>query len=318
MLALLSILTVVSGCDKARALAGGGGAEAAEPPASERLDLSRQPEILFQVFGERDDARMIPIAVIEEGRLTPIVLASAGWRQFDAMYGKSGKAYTLYRGGRALGTATVRQGMWERPDEPLYALPNCVLMVPLSRVRLDTRARLGFTVEALASNATLGRSGGGGGSMAAAEIEQIARGIGEIAAQRARIASGTLATLSLNAIAIETRSGVPPAVIATFTDPKAEEREASGGKTASIFAIGEQGEDGVYQIAFSHIVNGAADDADYRRYIDHLDIDADGTDEIVLEGWDTRGSSFLSVLRSSGGRWSEMFRSRGQWCLDRG
>lgn len=317
MLALLTILTVVSGCDKARALAGGGGADAAEPPPSERLDLSKGPEILFQVFGERDDARMIPIAVIDGGRLGPIVLATDGWRQFDALYGKSGTNYKLYRDGRSVGTATVRQGMWERP-EPLYALPNCDLLIPLSRVRLDTRMRLGFTVEALASNATLGRAGGSAASMPQAEVDRIAREIGEVAAQRARIASGTLAGLMLNAVAIEIRNGTAPVVIVTFTDPKAEEREASGGKTASIFAIAEEGEDGTYQIAFSHIVNGDADDAEYRRYLDHLDLDADGTDEMVLEGWDTRGASFLSVLRSGGGKWSEMYRSRGQWCLDRG
>lgn len=315
--ALASILTVAQGCDKARELAGGGGAEAAEPAAADRLDLSSRPEILFQVFGESNDARMIPIAVIQGGRLDQIVLGSAGWKQFDGMYGKSGTAYTLYADGRSVGTAVVRQGMWEKPQEPLYSLPNCALMIPLSRVRLETRLKLGFTVEAFASNATLGRASGSPG-MRAADVEDAARQVGEAAAQRARISSGTLESLNLSADAIEVRAGGPPMIVATFTDPKADDKAASGGKTASIFAIAEPGEDGSWQIAYSHIVNGAADEAEYRRYLDHLDVDRDGTDEIVLEGWDASGTSFLSILRADGAKWSETFRSRAQWCLDRG
>ncbi|HUF26909.1 MAG TPA: hypothetical protein VMM18_08015 [Gemmatimonadaceae bacterium] len=317
LLVLASILTLAPGCDKAKELAGGSGAQAAEPPASERLDLSTSPEILFQVFGERDDARMIPIAVIDGGRLKPIVLAASGWRQFDAMYGKAGTSYTLYRDGRAAGTAVVRQGMWEKPDQPLYSLPNCQVMIPLSRVRVDTRMRLGFTIEALASNASLGRRASDP-TLSAAQVDQLARQVGQTAAQQGRIAAGVLAGLNLNARAIETRSAGPPVVIASFTDPKADERAASGGNTANIFAIAERGEDGSYQIAFSHVVSGSAADAEYRRFIDHLDIDGDGTDEIVLEGWDARGSSFLSVIRAANGRWSEMYRSRTHWCLDRG
>ena len=315
--ALASILTVGQGCDKARELAGGGGAEAAEPSAAQRLDLSSRPEILFQVFGESNDARMMPIAVIQGGQLDQIVLASAGWKQFDAMYGKSGTSYTLYSDGRAAGTATVRQGMWEKPQEPLYSLPSCELMVPLSRVRLDARRKMGFTVEAFASNATLGRAAGSPG-MSADDVADAARQVGESAAQRARISSGTLEGLNLSADAIEIRAGGAPVIVAAFTDPKADDKAASGGKTASIFAIAEPAEDGSWQIAYSHIVNGAADDAEYRRYIDHLDIDRDGTDEIVLEGWDASGASFLSFLRADGTKWTEVFRSRAQWCLDKG
>ena len=315
--ALASILTVAPGCDKAKQIAGGGSAEVTEPAAASRLDLSSRPEILFQVFGESNDARMIPVAVIQGGRLEQIVLASSGWKQFDGMYGKSGTSYTLYSDGRPVGTTTVRQGMWEKPQEPLYSLPSCELMIPLSRVRLDTRMKLGFTVEAFASNGTLGRSAGSPG-MSAADVADAARQVGEAAAQRARISSGTLESLTLSADAIEIRSGGAPVVIAAFTDPKADDKAAGGGKTASIFAIAEPAEDGGWQIVYSHIVNGSAQDAEYRRYIDHLDIDRDGTDEIVLEGWDASGTSFLSFLRADGTKWSEIFRSRAQWCLDRG
>lgn len=314
--ALASILTVAQGCDKAKQLTGGGGGEAAEPAAESRLDLSSRPDILFQVFGESNDARMIPVAVIQGGRLEPIVLASAGWKQFDALYGKSGTSYSLYSDGRSVGSAIVRQGMWEKPQEPLYSLPSCQLIVPLSRVRLDTRLKIGFTVEAFASNATLGRAAGSPG-MSAADVSDAARQVGAAAAQRARISSGTLESLSLSADAIEIRADGPPVIVAAFTDPKVDDKAASGAKTASIFAIAEPAEDGSWQIVYSHIVNGAADEAEYRRYLDHLDLDRDGTDEIVLEGWDASGTSFLSFLRSDGTKWTEMFRSRAEWCLDR-
>ena len=48
--------------------------------------------------------------------------------------------------------------------------------------------------------------------------------------------------------------------------------------------------------------------AEFRRYIDHLDINGDGIDEIVLEGWQFAGETYVSVLGYANGEWSEVFR----------
>ena len=73
------------------------------PPPEARLDLTKRPDIVFQLFGERDDARMVPVAAVVDGMLKPIELTASGWREFDAMYTRSNKSYPLYRDGAAIG-----------------------------------------------------------------------------------------------------------------------------------------------------------------------------------------------------------------------
>jgi hypothetical protein len=132
---IATILVVAAGCDKAKSLFGlGHPPEPEGPPLEARLDLTKRPDVLFQLFGERDDARMVPVAAIIDGTLKPIELTSSGWREFDAMYTRSNKSYSLYQDGAAIGEVRVRRGMWERSGEPLYSLPGCRLVMPLSAV----------------------------------------------------------------------------------------------------------------------------------------------------------------------------------------
>ena len=310
---LATILMVTVGCDKAKELAGGARAQAAVP-ASEQLDLSRKPEILFQVFGERDDPRMIPIATIDAGRLKPIHLSAAGWKQFDAIYMRGGMSYPLFRDGRPAGTVEIRQGMWEKPT-PLYSLPRCELLTPLSAVSMDGSLRTGYTVEYLASTAALG-SAPAGKPFSQAEAETAARALGSAVGVDAGITRRTLDSLDFRGVSIMTGTTDAPTIVASYVDPAAEMSSSAEGRTAHVFAIGDRDADGGYQASFTHTVNGPVASAEYRRFVDHLDIDKDGVDEIVLEGWGSAGETFLSVLTYDNGRWRESYRARSNWCLD--
>jgi hypothetical protein len=83
-----------------------------------------------------------------------------------------------------------------------------------------------------------------------------------------------------------------------------------------LFFIAEMDSTGHYRATYLHRVNGPLETAAFRRYSDHADITGDGIDEIVLEGWQYRGDTFMLVLAYSGGDWTEVFRSRPNWCLD--
>ena len=313
LIALILILT--AGCDKAKELAAGAGgkAQAAEPPAGERLDLSRRPDILFQVFGEKTDAKIIPIAALEGGTLKPIVLTSAGWRQFDAIYMHSGSSYPLYRDGRAESSLEVRQGMWE--GDPLYALPSCQLLTPLASVALAPRTRVGFTVEFLASTAQLGAAHPGrvpGPSEVAKLGRQVATGV----AEANNIAAGALAQLDLASYAVHTGATASPTIVASMSDPRGQDAAAAGGATTHIFVIADRATDGSYIPTYTHVVDGSADAAEQRRYVDHLDVTGDGIDEIFLERTQYGGDTYLEVLGYANGRWELIFRTRPSWCLD--
>lgn len=308
---IATILLVAAGCDKTKTLLGlGRQPEPDGPPPEARLDLTKRPDIIFQLFGERDDPRMVPVAAIVDGVLKPIELTASGWREFDAMYTRSNKSYPLYQDGIAIGEVRVRRGMWERRDEPLYSLPGCRLVTPLSAVALETDARLSFTVEALAMT-----SGVNVRPKPAAKItkglDARARRLAYDVARAAGIDSNALRPSAFHFVAINTGATKSPTLVASFLDPESSDRN---GSTAHVFALADDAGSG-YQPTFRHTASGVVGAAEFRRYIDHLDINGDGIDEIVVEGWQFAGETFVSVLGYANGEWAEVFRGRSSWCL---
>jgi hypothetical protein len=310
---IASILVLAAGCDKTKALLGlGHPPEPDGPPPEARLDLTKRPDIVFQLFGERDDPRMVPIAAVVDGMLKPIELTASGWREFDAMYTHSSKSYSLYRDGAAIGEVRVRRGMWERADEPLYSLPGCRLVTPLSAVSLETNEHLSFTVEALAATS-------GVNVRPKPPVKPIkgldarARRVAFDVARSAGIDSSALRASAFHYIAINTGATKSPTLVASFLDPESSDRNES---TAHVFALADDAGGG-YQPTFRHTASGMVGSAEFRRYIDHLDLNGDGVDEIVLEGWQFAGETFVSVLGYANGEWSEVFRGRSSWCLSR-
>ena len=310
---IATILVAAAGCDKTKSALGlGRPPEPDGPPIGARLDLTRRPDIVFQLFGERDDARMVPVAAVIDGMLKPIELTASGWREFDAMYTRANKTYALYRDGEAIGEVRVRRGMWERASDPLYTLPGCRHTTPLSAVSLETSARLSFTIEALAATP---------GVVVrpkqpikpTRDLEARATAVAYDVARGGGIDSASLRPSAFHYTAINTGATKAPTLVASFLDPEASDRS---GYTSHVFALADDAGGG-YQPTFEHTTSGAVATAEFRRYIDHLDVNGDGIDEIVVEGWQFAGETFVAVLGYANGEWSEVFRGRSSWCLSR-
>lgn len=319
---LATTLILALGCDKARQLASGSGDDsrgAAEQqgPSAERLDLSSHPDILFQIYGERDDPRMIPVGVLRNGKLEQIELGASGWKQFDAIYGKTGAEYTVYDDGRAVGRAKVRQGMWVEGKDPLYTLPNCELMIPQSAMTLEARSRPGYTVSLFASTRALRDAEVT--QMAQGEVDRIARDVATRVARGAGISEAALAGLDLRAVAVKTGVSSSPTIIASMLDPHADEQSSAHERTVHLFVIADRTADGGdYKPTYTHVLDGDAATGDFERFVDHLDVAGDGASEIALDGWRFGGDTFLMFLEYKNGAWSELFRGRSNWCLDAG
>ena len=313
-LALCAPLALAAGtCDKGGKGAGNASAEVAER-VGPKLDLTSKPDILFQVFGERDDPRMIPVAALRNGAIERIELDADGWKSFDGLYMRSPATVALYHDGRKVGDATVRQGMWEKPGEPVYSLPSCRVLTPLAALTLPSGLKAGYTVEYLASNATIGKVQDGA-SMAADVANRAAREVAYGVGERSGIAQSSLDSLDFRAVAIHTGATPEPTLVASFIDPGASDGGVEG-TARHVFAIADRSGDR-YAATFTHAVNGPASNAPYRRYVDHLDLTGDGIDEIVLEGWQPGGDTYLMVLGFKGGKWEEVFRGRSSWCVEK-
>lgn len=290
------ILTVAVGCDK----------QVAGTPTVRNTSLAGKPTTLFLLFGERSDARLLPLATVAGGRITPIVLDSAGWRSFDETYFAPGSPISVYRAGLATSGGTVRRGMWTQPD-PLYTLPGCRALRPLGAIALGSDAGAGLSLELLASSAPLGSATS---RPAATEADQdSARAFAGRAAQRVGLTKSLRDELELVTQAIPTGATDRPTLVVSYS----EKGSGGGSNSRHLFALGDIGVEG-YATTFSHSASDTA--PEFRRLIDHLDVTGDGTDEIVLEGWRQKSESFLVILQFTGGRWREVARSSSAWCAD--
>jgi len=312
---IATVWLVASACGKAHA-SGRRDAATHAAPSGPHLDLRSHPDLLFEVFGDANDPRMIPIAAVGHDQLQQIVLDSTGWRELDADYLRSSKSYSLFVDGRATGTVKVRRGMWQS-DDALYSLPGCQLLTPMAAVRMEgLSANPTFTVEYLASTAALGHQRNSK-AMPGAEVERIARSIGVQAAQTVGIKQATLDSLDFRAVAFPSGDGPWPTIVAAFIDPAAENPASTQETTTHLIVIADRdAAASEYHITYTHRVQGPLASSSFRRYFDHLDVNGDGVDEIFLEGWQFGGDTFLSVLSWKDGKWEETYRTRTKWCLD--
>jgi hypothetical protein len=306
-----TILMVAAGCDKLKSVAGGA-ASAAPAPVVDPLDLSQHPDILFQVFGEKGDTRIIPLAVLRDGTIKPINLSAEGWHQFAAQYEKAGTSYQLYDNGRNAGTATVKQGMWEKASAPLYKLPNCESLIPLATVTLKTSADLGYTVDLLASSADIAPPAAGP-ALTAEELKRLAREMGYRVGDGEGISRKAVDGLEFRSFGVFTGATDAPTVIASFIDAGSE--GGTDAQSRHIFVIADK-KNGEYAPTFSHAFSAASDNDEYRVYLNHLDLTGDGVQEILIEARQVGGGAAVAVLSYQNGGWSEVFRSRSGWCLD--
>jgi hypothetical protein len=147
-------------------------------------------------------------------------------------------------------------------------------------------------------------------------VNHLARVIARDVATSVGIRAAKLDSLNFRALAFFTGASAAPTIIASFIDSSAERPSSIATRTTHLVVIADRDSSGAYHATFSHRINGPLAAAAFRRYFDHLDVDGDGVDEIVLQGWQFGGDTFLSVLGWREGKWQEIYRTRANWCLD--
>jgi hypothetical protein len=296
--AAASILTAAIGCDK-RAQG--------EPPPRVQTSLAGKPTVLFLLFGDRTDPRLLPVATLGHGNVTPITLDANGWRNFDQLYFKTGGQVAVYRGGDLFGNASVRRGMWEG-REALYSLPGCRSLRPLAAVSLPSAPDVA-SLEMVGTSDPLPAAPAH--PQASPAYLDSARAVAARVAKRGGFAAGGLDDLELAVQAFHTGATGRPTLAATYIERGAE----NSPHPRHLFILADSaGAGGDYASSFTYLAKDSV--AEFRRVIDHVDLTGDGVDEIVLEGWRNGGDSFLVVMKYGNGKWHEIARGTNSWCAD--
>jgi hypothetical protein len=313
---MTGILVFVLGCDKSKSA--GPAAEAISPAGATALDLTAKPQLLFQVFGDISDPRVIPIAAVINGNIRQIGLTRAGWHALDSMYFAAGSSYPAYRNDSEAGQITIDRGMWNGGDTPLYPLPGCKDLVPLASAKIALTGKTNEpTVEFIASSAPLMPHAPFTDKLPSdAEIAKLGRAFGHEVGKKSAMDAAELDSLDFSARMIITGASASPTLLVSFVDPSAGDLGPGAGQTSHLFALADKQPDGSYAPTYRHAVSGDAKTVEFQRLIDHIDVNGDGVDELILESWKYGAPNELVVLSFKAGQWHESLRVKQSWCLD--
>ena len=298
-MAVASILTAAVGCDKR--------AEGEPVGARTRLQtsLAGKPTVLFQLFGDPADPRLLPVAIMGHGRISPINLDADGWRTFDKLYFKPGARITIYRRGAPLSAAVVQRGMWSG-GSALYKLPSCRTSRPMAAARLDSIPDEMTTLDLIGTSDPVPVSPHA--VLTQADLDS-AQAMAEQVARRAKLMPAARAEMDLSVMALSTGVSGRPTLVASFM----EKPSSVGLRPRQVFALSDSAATG-YAVSFYHAPRDST--PEFRRLIDHVDLTGDGVDEVVLEGWKPGSDSYPIVLKFINGGWHELARGAGSWCAD--
>ena len=244
--------------------------------------------------------------------MVAVNLDSAGWREFDRKYFREGQTYPTYRDGRLAGYVTVNRGMWT--PEALYTLGQCRNVIPMASVSLSDTGRTRTTVLqfALTRADSTPRPRP---TMTPDSVRAIAKRLGYAAGATVELSPEALDSLDFRALAIVTGARGHPTIVLSFIDPQGGDAGRGMGNTEHVFVVADNDGTG-YVATFTHAWNGDAARAEFRAFVDHLDVTGDGVSEIITDVSVPGSETTTRVLSWRDGIWRESFTTRASWCLD--
>jgi hypothetical protein len=232
-----------------------------------------------------------PIVIISGGKYTqpPVGDDVGAMKKFTDSYFRVGSQYRVIFGGGDAGSLTVQK----------YVADMCGNLV--AEVGAQTAARLGGEVQALAVSSD--KIGSGASSRRApteaerASALEVARGI---YGQRRVGADLVRKMKTVNLTATDTERDGHFELIGTF------QIDGANDVKHNLFIIFEPTAEGKYKAAWNWYQNGYED----RKLVDVVDLDGDGTAEIIAEGFEIENNLYV-IYKRQAGTWRPVYKGGG-------
>lgn len=255
--------------------------------------------VLFAVkkYDASAPVQMEPVVIIGGGKYTPPPLDDeAGAKKFIANYFRPGRTYSVVFGGGRAGSLKVLKNIE----------PGCVGIN--AEVEAETSVRLGGSVQALATSSD--KIGAGQGSRRApTEAERAA------ALEVARTVYGTRGAGAALVKKMKTEN-----LTATDLDRDGKfeligsfQIDAGDYLMHNLFVIFEPLAEGKYKAAWNWYHKGAEGEYEDRKLVDAVDLDNDGTAEVVAEGHYYESNDYV-IYKRQAGVWKPVYKGGGGGC----
>ncbi len=285
--------------------------------AGAELQGSGAKTVVFVVSSSRaaQSATIVPILMIEQGGYKQPVAGdsdAAEISRFASDYYGKGQKYRLLSGGGSAGSLTVKA-----------STKDSECLKTGAEVSLQTQARLNANVMALATNSdSLGRAQGSRRAPTAAERASVLALAKDIYKQKGVPAALLPSMVTVNLTATNLKGDSKAELIGSFVVKKTK-----GGQERYVLFLLAEADGNSYKAALSNydrftskdIMSGAnidvvGQDGVYtERFIDQLDLDGDGTSEVITMKLGLEGDGYM-IYRKQKGQWQTLYEFSNYRC----
>lgn len=272
-----------------------------------RAGASANQFVLFSVKKYERGTQIEPVVIVRRGSLIspPVTETDVPGGRFDAVskkfiadYFRAGRRLRIIAGGGDAGTATVLK----------YIEPGCVGMQ--ADVTVQTGVKLGGQVQALATDSeTLARRESVRRAPTEAERES-ALELARAAFTRAGVGPALLKKMEVvNLTAVDLDRDGKIEMIGGFRVDRSTEQTADFNTLFIIFE--PEGTGFKPSLVWSN--RGGEESYQERRLVDYVDIDGDGTAEVIAEATYYESNDYV-IYKKQQGRWRSIYQGGGGGC----
>ncbi len=263
--------------------------------------IASKPQVLFHVISTERGKEVVPFATIGPRGFRPLRLSDRGWRAFDLTFLRGGEKLEQVREGKSVGAVTLTRGMWADGGPVLDSVPNCRVLLPSAVVPVANGVRLltSQPVPAVVPSRPI----------ADGELQQAMRLAQALIAPGLRIPVTDIDRFVREVHLVDNGSGERPTVVLMYNDPvpASDSVPADLGRPRHFTAVLDFGVYG-YKARWTYATVGNASSPPVLRWIDFLDVNADGQSEILFGVRNVEVPLYTIVLKRETEIWKEEVR----------
>jgi hypothetical protein len=277
------------------------------------LFLDTRPPLLFRLDRQEGTLWVTPIASIGSGGVAALRLSGPAWRRLDAEYLHAGRTLTAFANGAALAEPLrLFRGMWQPGVAPLDSLP-CQPVVPRAQAILPA-TEADRRPPRFATNVP--RPAPRGQRLPDATVQQLLGRVGLLVAPTVGLSVRDLARYERRVTQVPSGINDGTTVVVEYNDrsPVPRRSPAYAERPRNFIVVFDRGAFD-YRPTWTFATSTLPGDQPAMALLDHLDLDADGTPELLLGLRDAGPTDlFTLVLRFEADAWREKLRHAGNRC----
>lgn len=259
--------------------------------------LAGRPSILLRAVDTDKGRGVAPIAVIGSRGFRRLYMSPRGWRAFDLAYFTTGSQIKTLHDGQATSEIMITRSMWDAGSQ-LDSLPGCPILIPAALAPVPAGVELLVAGDRPKLNPV--------GALSAGELQEALARIPTLIAPSSGIGTSMLSRYQRTVHVAATGSTPRPSIVVVYNDPQevSDTLPPMGERPRQFVVVLDHGVYG-YRPTFTFTTLGNALSPPRLRFLDFVDVDADGKAELFFTHLRSKKYPMTKMLRYEAEAWRE-------------